>query len=532
MRITNATARVLGKELGTYEQCKIPICVQGKRINLTPQYISLLFRTKTSTTETFIDDRRTPQEDTETKNGLLLCSYVGNGALGSGVSYGAHELSTHTPEEVRRVAHAELDMVVKVAGQTYLTGIGERIMSTSPQQLSPLGYREKHVFRDQESQKEDPERLRQLLEWSVQPMVQAGIPVSTTLILTEEESIFRDSLGSDIRQFTERIGIEYTLKGLDRQGRDLERSTTLHFAGREQVTAHILERRVQRLLREFKAAQRAITINSGSYPILLEGTATGTMIHEALAAHLLSGKYIAQGDSTVYGEGRLDELVLPHWLTIIDDPTLPGGFGSYRHDHEGTPAQPAVLIDHGILKEYLLDVESAALLSRRLGRDMRSNGRARSSWVRDDENKPLIPEPRVTNLEVVIDKDYLLTKKAIRQRFLQEIENSGAPYGLIVEGGGGEVTIKEGQFILLPRIVWCYNARGRRAMARVESIIGHADHFFEQTVAVGEPYRSAYGMCGAESGWVSTQERAPSFLLSSATAIAEPKDTRTRRLIY
>ena|SRR3989344_3047170 len=145
MRITNATARVLGKELGTYEQCKIPICVQGKRINLTPQYISLLFRTKTSTTETFIDDRRTPQKDTETKNGLLLCSYVGNGALGSGVSYGAHELSTHTPEEVRRVAHAELDMVVKVAGQTYLTGIGERIMSTSPSS-SALWDTEKSMF--------------------------------------------------------------------------------------------------------------------------------------------------------------------------------------------------------------------------------------------------------------------------------------------------------------------------------------------------------------------------------------------------
>src|SRR5258708_13639269 len=60
--------------------------------------------------------------------------------------------------------------------------------------------------------------------------------------------------------------------------------------------------------------------------------------------------------------GKLGEKVAGENITIIDDGTMPGGFGTSPFDGEGVPSQRTVVIENGILKSYLLNTYTAKKL--------------------------------------------------------------------------------------------------------------------------------------------------------------------------
>ncbi len=68
--------------------------------------------------------------------------------------------------------------------------------------------------------------------------------------------------------------------------------------------------------------------------------------------------------------GKLGERVASENVTIIDDATIPGLFGTSPFDDEGVPSRRTVVIDRGVLKSYLLNTYTA----RKLG--MRTTGNA------------------------------------------------------------------------------------------------------------------------------------------------------------
>lgn len=61
--------------------------------------------------------------------------------------------------------------------------------------------------------------------------------------------------------------------------------------------------------------------------------------------------------------GKLGERVASENVMVIDDGTLPGLFGTSPFDDEGVPSRRTVVIDRGVLKNYLLNTYTA----RRLG---------------------------------------------------------------------------------------------------------------------------------------------------------------------
>jgi PmbA protein len=60
--------------------------------------------------------------------------------------------------------------------------------------------------------------------------------------------------------------------------------------------------------------------------------------------------------------GKLGEQIAVSGLTLIDDPCMPGLFGSYPFDDEGVTARRKVVIDKGVLKSYLLNTYSGKKL--------------------------------------------------------------------------------------------------------------------------------------------------------------------------
>src|SRR5580658_2188721 len=61
--------------------------------------------------------------------------------------------------------------------------------------------------------------------------------------------------------------------------------------------------------------------------------------------------------------GKLGDRVASENVTIVDDGTLPGLFGTSPFDDEGVPSRRTVVIDRGVLRSYLLNTYTARKLS-------------------------------------------------------------------------------------------------------------------------------------------------------------------------
>lgn len=63
-----------------------------------------------------------------------------------------------------------------------------------------------------------------------------------------------------------------------------------------------------------------------------------------------------------YLTGKLGEQIAGENITIVDDGTMVGGFGSSPFDGEGVPTRRTVVVERGVLKSYLLNTYTARKL--------------------------------------------------------------------------------------------------------------------------------------------------------------------------
>jgi TldD protein len=151
---------------------------------------------------------------------------------------------------------------------------------------------------------------------------------------------------------------------------------------------------VEHLARE-AARQAIVKLNarpapSGAMPVVIKNGTGGVLFHEA-CGHGLEADHIQKG-SSVYA-GKVGELVASPLVTLVDDGTIPGEWGTVSVDDEGHPTQRNVLIEDGVLTDYMWDY----LRSRKEGRRPSGNGR-RQSYMH-------LPMVRMTNTFVLDGPD-------------------------------------------------------------------------------------------------------------------------------
>lgn len=121
-----------------------------------------------------------------------------------------------------------------------------------------------------------------------------------------------------------------------------------------------------------KAAQRAlrrlnpVKVATQKVPVIFDQTAARSLLDNLFEA--VHGMQVYRHESFL--AGKLGEKVASEYVTLIDDGTLSGLFGSSPFDDEGVPSRRTVVIDRGILKSYLLNTYAA----RKLG--MKTTGNA------------------------------------------------------------------------------------------------------------------------------------------------------------
>jgi PmbA protein len=106
-------------------------------------------------------------------------------------------------------------------------------------------------------------------------------------------------------------------------------------------------------------------IASTQAPIVLDPQVAGSVIDNIFDA--VNGDAVYRQSSFL--AGRLGEKIAASNITVVDDGTIPGGFGTEPFDGEGVPTRRTVVIENGVLKSYLLNTYTA----RKLGLESTGN---------------------------------------------------------------------------------------------------------------------------------------------------------------
>jgi TldD protein len=96
---------------------------------------------------------------------------------------------------------------------------------------------------------------------------------------------------------------------------------------------------------------------AGEMPIVLAPGASGILLHEAIG-HGLEADFNRKGISIF--SSQMNQKVAPDFVTVVDDGTVKSARGAVNTDDEGNATEKTVLVENGVLRNYMQDEISAA----------------------------------------------------------------------------------------------------------------------------------------------------------------------------
>ncbi len=268
-----------------------------------------------------------------------------------------------------------------------------------------------------------------------------------------------------------------------------------------------IEASVKKIAEDLNALKAAPLAEPYSGPALLSGRAAAVFFHEVLGHRIEGQRQKGREEGQTFTK-KLNEKILPDFLSVADDPTLRtfGGTelsGYYRYDDEGMPATRVEVVKDGVLQNFLM----GRMPVKNFGT---SNGHGRAQAGQ-------MPVGRQGNLIVTSSKT--VPDSQLRARFLEEIKKQGKSYGLYFEDIQGGFTLTTSDlpqaFQVLPVMVWRVYADGRPdELVRGVDIVGTPLTVLTEIEATGDTSSVFNGICGAESGSVPVSAASPMILFS------------------
>jgi len=248
------------------------------------------------------------------------------------------------------------------------------------------------------------------------------------------------------------------------------------------------------------AANRAITkllarpAPSGQMTVVIGSGGGGVMFHEA-CGHGLEADLVNKGASVF--AGRVGEQVASPLVTLVDDGTMGGEWGQFAIDDEGHPAARNVLIQDGILVDYMWD----GLRARKEGRRSSGNGRRQSY-----QHLPMV---RMTNT-------YLLAGQERPEDII-----AGTDSGVYVAHlGGGQVNTATGDFVFGMTEAYLIEGGQITEPLREGNLIGNGPSVLAEIDAVGNDFAMGPpGTCGKDGQGVPVGDGVPTLRVRSGLTI-------------
>ncbi len=232
---------------------------------------------------------------------------------------------------------------------------------------------------------------------------------------------------------------------------------------------------------------------AGEMTVVLGPGWPGVLLHEAVG-HGLEGDFNRKGSSTF--AGRLGQRVAAKGVTVLDDGTLPDRRGSLNIDDEGHVTQRNVLIEDGVLVNYIQDAMNARLMKRA----QTGNGR-RESYAH-------VPMPRMTNT-------YMLGGAHDPAEIVASIDR-----GLYATNfGGGQVDITSGKFVFSASEAYWVEKGKILYPVKGATIIGNGPESLTRVSMIGNDMRldSGVGVCGKEGQSVPVGVGQPTLRIEGLT---------------
>lgn len=318
---------------------------------------------------------------------------------------------------------------------------------------------------------------------------------------------YYDSEGNKIRDAHLEYGLHIEAWTKTADGTQLQDKKTLYFGAIDQFPPKAeLVRATRELIASLKALKTAPPMDPYMGPAIFSPDATAVLFHEAIG-HRLEGDRLRRDKDGKTFLKKIGQRILPEFVTVVDDPGLESFkgmplIGHYRTDDQGQPSREVVLIDHGVLKSFLLSRTPVLGFNR-------TNGHARSDGAH-------VPMSRMSNF--VVKSDFTLDAASLKQRLIEEVKKQNKPFGLFVKKiGGGETQTDSRQFQVFkgkPLYLYKVFPDGREELVRGVDFVGTPLSMISKILVMGNDPTVINGFCTAESGVLPVASVTPSVLLS------------------
>ena len=275
-------------------------------------------------------------------------------------------------------------------------------------------------------------------------------------------------------------------------GMQTGRETVGYTVGYELFDSYDVEELARRAGERALTKLRARPAPSGEHAVVIKSGGGGVLFHEA-CGHGLEADLVRKGASVF--KDRVGEQVAISGLTLIDDGTMTKEWGNIAIDDEGHAAQRNVLIEDGILTDYMWD----HLRARDEGRPHSGNGRRQSY-----QHLPMV---RMTNTFVTngtIDPEDII---------------ADTQHGVYVaQLGGGQVNTATGDFVFGMTEAYLIENGEITEPLREGNLIGNGPEVLTEIDALGNDFEmGSPGMCGKDGQGVPVGDGQPTLRVKRLT---------------
>ena len=232
---------------------------------------------------------------------------------------------------------------------------------------------------------------------------------------------------------------------------------------------------------------------AGEMKVVLGPGWPAILIHEAIG-HGLEGDFNRKKTSAFHD--LMGEKVASEGVTIVDDGTIDNRRGSLTIDDEGTPTEKTVLIENGILKNFMQDRLNARLM----------NTKSTGSGRRENYRHVVLPRMRNT---------MMLSGNQTQEEMIKSVDK-----GIFaVSFGGGQVDITSGKFVFSASEAFeIINGKIGKPL-KGATLIGNGPDILKQVTMVGDNLEldNGIGTCGKEGQMVPVGVGQPSLKIKKLT---------------
>lgn len=233
---------------------------------------------------------------------------------------------------------------------------------------------------------------------------------------------------------------------------------------------------------------KSVDFIGGEYPVIIASGFGAVIFHEA-CGHGLEATSVAPKLS-IFSD-LIGKKIASKKVTLIDDGTIEKVWGSNIIDDEGNSTEKTILIDKGILKNYLIDEFSSIKMN------MKHNGCGRR------QDYDFAPTSRMSNTYLAPGTDKI-----------EDMFNS-IKLGIFCEKlSGGTVNTSTGDFNFAVDTAYLIENGKKTKLLNGITLIGNGKEILNNVEMVSDDLVMADGYCGSKSGMIHVTTGQPTIKIS------------------